>query len=510
MGLLSRLSRWRSDHRLSRATQSSAYREQFERRLRARYDAAQTTTDNENHWANADGLGPNAANSAAVREKVRRRARYEALENNSYAKGMVLNFSNHLIGTGPRLQVATRDKLGNNRVERSFWRWAEEVNLSEKLRTLATAYVVDGEGFAIFNTDSTLSHRVKLNIIPLECDYFDGSLYGDSDYESAGATYDGNNNPVTWSMWREHPGEISLGSYHTKPKRVDASQVLHVHRPDRPGQRRGVSHLVTALPLFAMHRRFKLATLAAAETAADFAAVIYTTNTPEAASPGGSEHWGAAVPVEHRAMMTLPDGWEMKQFSPEHPQSTLEMFETRIIAEVARCLLQPLNVASGSSKDHNFSSGKLDHLSWERAVFVERAHWVGRVVNRIVHAWLDEAAMIEGLLPVGVGPFSEWDWSYRWDGSSVIDEEKQSKADKNDLASGTTTRTDVYARKGIDIDAADAVAAAENGITVEDYRRGLWELRIGAADREGATGNEQDNQQGGEESSQKSETGETA
>ena len=35
--------------------------------VRARYDAASTTPDNRRHWANADGLSANAANSAEVR-----------------------------------------------------------------------------------------------------------------------------------------------------------------------------------------------------------------------------------------------------------------------------------------------------------------------------------------------------------------------------------------------------------------------------------------------------------
>jgi capsid protein len=478
MGLLSRLNAWLESRRVSQVVHSDAYRDAFNRNLNARYDAAQTTTDNERHWANSDGLGPNAANSSSVRQKVRRRARYEALENNSYAKGMVLSFANQLIGTGPRLQLATRDKAANQRVERSFQRWAEEINFAEKLRTMAMAYLVDGETFALFTTNDRLSHSVKLDLVPVECDYFEPGYTYDAEYAD-GAEYDESNNPIRWFKWDEHPGELTSLSLAYKPTAVDADQVIHVHRPDRPGQRRGISHLVTALPLFAMYRRFKIATLAAAETAADFAAVLYTTGAGSAETPGDGSNWGATIPIEHRAMMTLPDGWEMKQFSPEHPQTTMEMFENRIISEVARCLLQPLNIAIGSSKDHNFSSGKLDHLGWDKAILVERSRWVCRAVQRVVRAWLDEAMLVDGLLPIGVGPMAEWDIGYRWDASGVIDEEKQSKADGNNLANGTVTRTDIYARNGKDIDVEDAVGATENGITVEEYRRGIWQARNG-------------------------------
>ena len=45
--------------------------------LRGRYDAAVTNDDNRRHWANADGLSANAANTPEVRRILRNRARYE-------------------------------------------------------------------------------------------------------------------------------------------------------------------------------------------------------------------------------------------------------------------------------------------------------------------------------------------------------------------------------------------------------------------------------------------------
>jgi len=116
--------------------------------IRARYDAAATTDDNRRHWANADGLTANAANSAEVRRILRNRARYE-VANNSYAKGVVLTLANDVIGTGPRLQLLTEDADANRRIEQEFARWAKAVSLAEKLRTMRMARAQDGEAFAI-------------------------------------------------------------------------------------------------------------------------------------------------------------------------------------------------------------------------------------------------------------------------------------------------------------------------------------------------------------------------
>ena len=58
--------------------------------------------------------------------------------------------------------------------------------------------------------------------------------------------------------------------------RVPAESVVHWFRADRPGQARGIPDIMPALPLFAQLRRFTLAVIAAAETAADFAGILYT------------------------------------------------------------------------------------------------------------------------------------------------------------------------------------------------------------------------------------------
>jgi len=42
-------------------------RQEYIRRMRAKFDAAQTTAANRRHWANADSLSPDAAASPAMK-----------------------------------------------------------------------------------------------------------------------------------------------------------------------------------------------------------------------------------------------------------------------------------------------------------------------------------------------------------------------------------------------------------------------------------------------------------
>lgn len=112
----------------------------------AKFDSAQTSPDNRKHWANADGLSPNAAVNPEVRRILRNRARYE-VANNSYAKGIALTLANDTIGTGPRLQMLTDDAEANARIEDAFEAWARAVDLPGKLRTMRMARAESGEAF---------------------------------------------------------------------------------------------------------------------------------------------------------------------------------------------------------------------------------------------------------------------------------------------------------------------------------------------------------------------------
>ena len=91
--------------------------------------------DNRRHWANADGLSANAANSPEVRRVLRNRSRYE-VANNSYARGIVLTLAHDVIGTGPRLQMLTSDAEANRRIEQAVHAVVAAIDLPQKLRTM--------------------------------------------------------------------------------------------------------------------------------------------------------------------------------------------------------------------------------------------------------------------------------------------------------------------------------------------------------------------------------------
>ena len=421
------------------------------RMIRARYDAAQHSDNSRRHWAMADGLSAQAANSPDVRRILRNRSRYE-VANNSYAKGIVLTLANDVIGTGPRLQMLGPNSTDNRLLEREFGRWAAAVGLADKLRTLRLARAQDGEAFAILVDNPSLSSTgspVSLDLRLVEAEQVAQPTVRPSEpSESDGIVFDRFGNPSVYYVLREHPGALAA-TFGQQADRLPAEAVLHDFRSERPGQIRGIPEITPALPLFAMLRDYSLATLDAAKAAAYFAGILYTD------APAGGESEAVepmdAVELERNTLVTMPGGWKLSQLRAEHPSATYAEFKREVLNEIARCLNMPFNIAAGNSSGYNYASGRLDHQTYFKSVRVDQSHIERTILDRIFAAWVREAVLIEGYLPQRLR-LTTTDWSHQWfwDGNEHVDPAKEANAQATRLANHTTTLADEYAKRGQD------------------------------------------------------------
>lgn len=412
--------------------------------VRAKFDSAQTTPDNRKHWANADHLSANAAANPEVRRIVRSRARYE-VANNSYARGIVLTLANDVIGTGPRLQMLLgngADKSVNQTIEREFAAWAKAVDLPGKLRTMRMARAQDGETFAVLFDNPALPTQVQLDLRLIEAEQVTTPNRTAGKQAVDGIVFDAAGNPVEYHVLRGHPGDGS-GGFGRDYDRVPAEAVIHWFRQDRPGQSRGLPDILPALPLFAQLRRYTLAVIAAAESAANIAIFMKTT-----APPGGeAADVDAGVTMEFEPNMAVfgPEGWEPMQIRAEQPATTYGEFKHEILNEIARCLNMPFNVAAGNSAGYNYSSGRLDHQTYYKSIRVEQSHLETVVLDRILSAWL-----IEAVKALRLGNLADAPHQWFWDGHEHVDPAKEASAQATRLASHTTTLATEYARQGKD------------------------------------------------------------
>jgi lambda family phage portal protein len=418
----------------------------------ARIDAAQTTDENKRHWANADFFSADAAYDQGTRFRLRNRARYEVV-NNCYAKASVRASADDMIGTGPRLQLNIEgDTTGEKakKVESLFSEWMDETKLALKLRVAQKSRVRDGECFAIFDINERLANPVKTDLRWIEADQCTTPFnLGNDPYVVDGIRFDNLGNPTQYYFLQWHPGSVTQTSAMPLAfETLNANQVLHWFIPDRFGQHRAIPEITPALPLYSQVRRYTLATLTAAEFAAMLAGVMKTKAAPETGAAVEVDQW-TMFEMVRGALLTLPDGWEATQFQSTQPTATYAEFKRELLNESGRSTNQPLNVVTGNSSGYNFSSGRLDHLPYQRGIRIERHELKLRVLDPILRdAWYVEA-LLNHLLD-DVPPIAAWKWSWNWDGFDSIDQNKDATADDTRIKNGTSTYSEILAEYGQD------------------------------------------------------------
>jgi len=264
-----------ADRSRERGLTRSRFREP--RMIQAKYDVAQNTTDMVNHWANADRLSPSASARPEIRKVLRSLARYEFGENNSTGKGLIKTLVADTIGTGPRLQMLTKSESDNRRIEQSWKSWAKKVKLTQKIRTMRASRAIDGEVFVVAKTNKRLRHPVKLDLRLYEGDQCTTPQLNLDPNAVDGIHFDSDDNPITYDFLIDHPGtDRPTPARIAETESVEAARVIHYFLEERPGQKRGIPEVTSALRIFAEFRRFFQATRAAAEVCADLAAILYT------------------------------------------------------------------------------------------------------------------------------------------------------------------------------------------------------------------------------------------
>ncbi len=421
--------------------------------LKAKYDAAQRTTENQNHWANADALSAAGANTLGVRKTLRERSRYE-VANNCHARGITLTVACDLVGTGPVYQAQHPNEVLCDAVQSRWIEWADGIGLAEKLFTFGLASIVDGEAVAILTNEGnplSSASAVQLNLRGVECDRLSTPTgLTRADLLADGIEYDSAGNPAFYHILKYHPGDYSFQNS-TEFTREPARNVLHFYRQDRPEQLRGIPELTPALPLFAQLRRYTLAVLMSAEIAADFSLFITTDLPPDESGlpdPGAAAAWDVSD-VDRGMITQLPYKHNIAQLKAEQPTTMHDAFCKTILHEVAHCMNIPYNVATGDFSQDSYAGGRMALQVYQRFIKVRRHHLTQRVLNRIHDAWFAEAIQIPGYLPRAART-ERIPYTWFFPAWGHVDPTKESSADQTNLMNFTRTLSELCAENGTD------------------------------------------------------------
>lgn len=439
------------------------------RQIRGTYDAARVSDETKNYWQHADAYDADSANSKGVREDLVRRSRYQ-IYNDGFSDGIASTWTTDLIGKGPVLRMQTGSENFNRMIENVWYYWTKAIQWRRKLWCLAHATHSDGEGIGVIRRNPRVNHTIKLDVrlyeteqcqtpyLPMESGYIDG------------IRFDEFGSPIWYDILQDHPGSSQWMNYSMTPERVPAKFVLHWYKLRRPGQHRGIPESTSTLNTGAAARRWREATLAAAETAADFAVMLETQYEPDeldAAEPFST------LNIQKRMMTALPNSMKASQLKAEHPTATYEAFHKTLINEQARPKSMPYNKAACDSSSYNYASGRLDHQTYYAALDVEREDCNDLVLDPLFYVWFEQAILTYGWLggnPDAVSPAARahlWDWPKH----RVADVESEANANDTQLKNGTKSLAAIYTEAGEDYEDECEKMSAANGITVEQQKQ---------------------------------------
>ena len=227
--------------------------------------------------------------------------------------------------------------------------------------------------------------------------------------------------------------------------------------------------LTPSLTLSGTSRRFREATVAAAETAADIAAMMQM----GMANEGNDEVAPfTTMPIEKRTLLITPAGATVQQMKAEQPPTTYDMFVRQMVNESARPISMPYNIAACDSSGYSYSGGQLDHQTYFVSVGVERQSCVLEVLDRVFAMWFRQAEEAYGWTKLEA-PIPKHDWI--WAKKPQNDPVKTALARKHTLAFGGSLISDIYAEDGDDFEDKVEQMAADYGVTVAEVKAKLFE-----------------------------------
>jgi lambda family phage portal protein len=316
--------------------------------------------------------------------------------------------------------IGGADQLASDAIETHWRRFAAsrvtadgQLTLPEMLEQLVLARYRDGEVFVrmlLLEENGSLQLRLQ----PLESDYvpeyiedtqaitIDGRR---SQRTINGIAVDQYGRPLAYYISKEHPGAEGNGWTRTTgdAEAINAKEVLHYFRPERPGQLRGMPIGVAAQRDLWMLSRYEAAELAAARGNAARPVVIQKTAEAGAWAGDQTETDGRiSLDLSENGATLLPVGYEMKWSPVTHPPGNYAPFVTQVTRHIAAACNVSHALLVRDLSQVNFSSMRIEGFDLKRYFTTEQNALIERVLRPVFLKWL-EVELLAGRIKIGKG-----------------------------------------------------------------------------------------------------------
>jgi len=399
---------------------------------------------------------------AAARGPLARRARYLAA-NNALAASGVEAWVSALIGTGIKPQSAHGDPDNRTAFNLAFEAWTDEADADSLTdfygleAVMVRRMVVDGEAFALLvNVEDGL--RVRL----IDAEQIDPSLTRELPSGGRivqGIEFDAAGRRVAYHVFAERPG-LPFARLPLTPQRVPAEHIVHLFRPETPGQVRGITWFAPVMLRIADLDAWRDAQIMRQKIAAMLTGFV---RTPDASGqPFDGEQHGANLVggLEPGTLKYLDPGQEITFSTPANIGEEVMSFASLTEREIAVGLGLPASILTGDLSEVNYSSIRAGLVEWRRRVEALQHGVVAfQALRPIWRRWAATevlsgriATTIDAAMPVKfITPKQQW-----------VDPAKDVQAELDAIAGGLMSRREAVTSRGVDIEALDAEIAADN------------------------------------------------
>ena len=378
----------------------------------------------------------------------------QLVRDNGHAANAMSVLTANVIGTGIQAELEAESDAQTKRLS-ELWARHMEQNVSGA-ESSGNFYHRQALGFrAVVESGAVLARRrrrvdgnlplpyqVQLMEPDLLATYL-SSLTGTGDIYQ-GKEYDSDGDVIAYHLHRVHPGDSFFGAAAFrsigKTIRVDAAEIAHVYRVDRPGQVDGVSWLAPIMTDLRDLADTRDAYQLRQKIAACFTAFV---TEPELGSglPASQPKVPIGEVVEPGRIESLPLGKDV-QFARPPGVEGMSDFDKAQLMTIAAGIGMPYEALTGDLRNVSFLSGRMGWLAFYRHIDAWRSHTVIPQLCDTEARWFLEACALTGAVtgPVRV----TWTAPHR----DLLDPLKEIKALREEMRLGMLSYADAARMRG--------------------------------------------------------------
>ncbi|ASJ23771.1 phage portal protein [Laribacter hongkongensis] len=418
-----------------------------------------------------------------AQDELRAKSR-DLVRRNAWAAAGIEAFVANAIGTGIKPQSMVPDQATREAIHSLWWDWCEHADAAGLtdfygLQALVTRAMLEGGETIVRLRYRRTEDRlpVALQIQVLEAEHLPNTMNRDlpgGNVVRSGIEFDRLGRRMAYHLYRSHPNDGLLAPMSSSASgggmdtvRVEASEVIHLFRPLRPGQIRGEPWLTRALVKLNELDQYDDAELVRKKTAAMFAGFI-TRMAPEDNLMGESAadaNGVAMAGMEPGTLQILEPGEDIKFSAPADVGSSYAEFMRQQFRAVAAAMGITYEMLTGDLTQVNYSSIRAGLLEFRRRCeALQHGVIVHQLCRPIWRAWMDQA-VLEGAIDLpGYRQQKRQYQSAKWipQGWSWVDPQKEFNAMKLAIRAGLMSRSEAISGNGYDAEDVDREIAADN------------------------------------------------